>query len=164
MEMIRVREVEALPCYRLRIVFSDGTRGEVDMSDHVQRKPFLKLQDETVFRGAIVEFGAVEWPEGGVGIATEALYALVHDLKRPTSPEEARANERVVSLRELRKFLGKTQAEVAEHGGLTQGAVALFEGAEDHKLSALRRYLAALGCELEVNAVVDGKRFPIHGI
>lgn len=164
MATIRVTEVEALPEHRLFVKFSDGTSGEVDMSSHVQRKPFLKLQDEAVFRGAIVELGAVEWPDGGVGIATEALYALAHDLKHPTTLEEARANERTVSLRELRKFLGKTQVEVATASGLTQGAVALFEGAEDHKLSALRRYLEALGCELEINAVVGGKRFPIHGL
>lgn len=93
MSTIRVKEVEALPQHKLRILFSDGTSGEADMSNHVQRKPFLKLQDEAVFRGAIVKFGAVEWPKGNVGIATEALYALVHDLKRPTTLEEAQANE-----------------------------------------------------------------------
>jgi hypothetical protein len=164
MATIRVKEVQALAGFKLAVVFSDGTRGEVDMSSHVQRKPFLKLQDEAVFRGAIVEFGAVEWPGGDVGIATEALYALAHDLERPTTLKEARANEQTVSLRELRKFLGKTQAEVAASSDLTQGAVALFEGADDHKLSALRRYLTALGCELEIHAVVDGKRFPIHGL
>ena len=110
-----------------------------------------------------LEHGAVEWPHAAVGIATEALYALAHGLGKPQSLKEARANELTVSLRELRKALGKTQEDIASEAGLTQGALSHFEGAEDHKLSALRKYIAALGGELEVAAVIGGRRFPLHG-
>lgn len=162
--MIKVRSVQALPGYRLEVEFSDGTRGTADLSQHVQRAPYLALADEDVFRQARVEHGAVEWPQGDVGIATEALYALVHDLARPTSLEEARDNELRVSLRTLRELAGKTQAEIAHETGLTQSALSHFENAPDHRLSAVRRYVAALGGELELVAVIGGKRIRLEGV
>jgi DNA-binding XRE family transcriptional regulator len=162
--MIKVRSVEALKSYRLALEFSDGTRGIADLSRHIQRKPFLALQDDRVFRQVVVEHGAVEWPSGDVGIATEALYALVHGFPRPETLDQVRDNELQVSLRELRRIIGKTQADAADEAGLTQGALSHFENAPDHKLSALRKYVAALGGELEVTAVVGGRRIPLHGV
>jgi DNA-binding XRE family transcriptional regulator len=160
---IKVRNVEALKDHRLALDFSDGTSGIADLSGHVEREPFLALKPERAFKDVAVEHGAVEWPHANVGIATEALYALAHGLGKPRSLKEARANELEVSLRELRKTLGKTQEDIAAETGLTQGALSHFEGAEDHKLSALRKYVAALGGELEIAAVIGGRRFPLHG-
>jgi hypothetical protein len=162
--MVKVRSAEALQGYRLALEFSDGTSGIADLSKHVERKPFLALRKEAVFRQVVVDHGAVEWPEGDVGIATEALYALVHSLPKPATQDEARNNELVVSLRELRRIAGRTQVDVATEAGLTQGAVAHFESAPDHKLSALRKYVGALGGEVEVVAVIGGRRFPLHGV
>jgi DNA-binding XRE family transcriptional regulator len=166
---IKVQSVRVLsssvphPDYRLSVSFSDGTRGTADLGEHVKRKPFLALQDANVFRQAQVERGAVEWP-GDVGIAPEALYALAHGLPRPTSGEQARANELEVSLRELRRIAGKTQNEIAEETGLTQGAISHLEREDDHKLSTLRKYVAALGAELEVVAVLGDKRIALRGV
>ncbi len=162
--MIKVRNAEALNGYRLALDFSDGTSGIADLSKHIKRKPFLGLQDDRVFRRVVVAHGAAEWPEGDVGIATEALYALVHGLPRPETLDQVRDNELQVSLRELRRIAGKTQADAAEEAGLTQGALSHFENAPDHKLSALRKYVAALGGELEVAAVIGGRRIPLHGV
>jgi DNA-binding XRE family transcriptional regulator len=162
--MIKVRNVDVLKGYRLALDFSDGTSGIADLSKHIKRKPYLALQDERIFLNVIVDHGAVEWPDGDVGIATEALYALVHDLPKPTTLEQVRDNELHVSLRELRKIVGKTQVGVAEEAGLTQGALSHFENSSDHKLSALRKYVETLGGELEVAAVIGDRRFPLHGI
>ncbi|MBV9947348.1 MAG: DUF2442 domain-containing protein [Myxococcales bacterium] len=162
--MIKVRTAEPLTGHRLALEFSDGTNGIADLSDHVRRKPFRALADERVFHRVVVDHGAVEWPDGDVGIATEALYALVHGLPKPTTLEQVRDNELQVSLRELRRIAGKTQATVAEEAGLTQSALSQFESAPDHKLSALRRYVVALGGELEVTAVLGGRRIPLHGV
>jgi DNA-binding XRE family transcriptional regulator len=161
--MMKVRSAEVLKGYRLALDFSDGTSGIADLSRHIKRKPFLALQDERIFQHIVVEHGAVEWPDGDVGIATEALYALVHGLPKPKTLEQAQDNELQVSLQELRRLIGKTQADAAEEAGLTQGALSHFEKAPDHKLSALRKYVAALGGELEVAAVIGGRRFPLHG-
>lgn len=70
----------------------------------------------------------------------------------------------VMELRELRQEAGKTQAEVAEIAEMTQAELSKFERREDHLLSTLRRYVTALGGELEVVAVFDNKRIAIKGV
>jgi DNA-binding XRE family transcriptional regulator len=162
--MIKVRNAEAQAGYKLSVTFSDGTSGTADLAPYVGKRPLDALADERIFRHVLVEHGAVEWPDAQVGIATEALYAFAHGLPKPDTLEQVRENELRVSLRELRKVIGKTQVDVAEEAGLTQGALSHFENAPDHKLSALRKYVAALGGELEVAAVIGGRRFPLNGV
>ncbi len=69
-----------------------------------------------------------------------------------------------MELRELRQEAGKTQAEVAEIAKMTQAELSKFERREDHLLSTLRRYVTALGGQLEVVAVFDNKRIAIKGV
>ena len=168
---INVRSVLVLPPtgkespYRLALGFSDGTSGTADMAEHVTRAPFLALRDVSMFAKAYLEHGVVSWP-CDIDIAPEALYALAHDLPRPTTGEQARANELEVSLRELRRISGKTQAEIAEQTGLTQGAISHLEHEVDHKLSTLRKYADANEFDLEVVAVRrgDGRRVQLLGV
>jgi DNA-binding XRE family transcriptional regulator len=162
--MVKVLTAEALAGYKLDVRFSDGTRGVVDFRPFIKREPFRRLVVEKAFRRAVVEYGAVEWPESEVGIATEALYAAAHGMKKPTTRAEADRNELEVSLREMRKVLDLTQTEVAEESGLTQGAISQFESAADHKVSALRSYLGNLGCSLELVAVKGDRRFTLRGV
>jgi DNA-binding XRE family transcriptional regulator len=133
------------------------------MATYAEHKLFAPLRDRAVFEGARVQHGTVEWP-GEIDIASEALYALVHGLPRPATGEQARANELEVSLRELRRIAGKTQAEIAQETGLTQGAISHMEHEEDHRLSTLRKYVAALGGELDVVAVLGDKRISLRGV
>jgi len=58
-------------------------------------------------------------------------------------------------LGDIREAVGKTQVELAAELGLGQGSVSKIESAADMYLSTLRRYVEALGGELEVLA-----RFP----
>ena len=58
-------------------------------------------------------------------------------------------------LGDIREAVGKTQVELADELGLGQGSVSKIERAADMYLSTLRRYIEALGGELEVLA-----RFP----
>jgi transcriptional regulator with XRE-family HTH domain len=85
-------------------------------------------------------------------------------MTRSPTVERARRKEPQVSLRELRRITGKTQEGAAEEAGLSQSALSQFEGAADHRLSALRRYVAALGGELEVAAVIGGRRYLLRGV
>lgn len=91
--MVKVRTAEALVGYKLAVRFSDGTRGVVDFRPFLRKAPFRRLKNEKAFRGAVVEHGAVEWPESEVGIATEALYAVAHGLPKPSTRAEADQNE-----------------------------------------------------------------------
>jgi transcriptional regulator with XRE-family HTH domain len=69
-----------------------------------------------------------------------------------------------MELRELRQEAGKTQTEVAEVAEMTQAELSKFERRDDHLISTLRRYVEALGGELEVVAVFDNKRIALKGV
>jgi len=85
------------------------------------------------------------------------------------TPERiAAANARVtqelvaMDLREIRDVLGLTQAEVAARTEMTQPEVSQLERRPDHRLSTLRRYVEALGGELEVIATFGDRRVRLH--
>ena len=69
-----------------------------------------------------------------------------------------------MTLRALRESAGKTQEELAEITEMSQSQLSRFERREDHLLSTLRRYVEALGGEIEVVAVVRGKRIRLRGV
>jgi hypothetical protein len=161
--MLKVRNVEHAGGYKLALSFSDGTSGEADISAEITRPAFAPLRDVQRFAEAFVDVGTVCWP-GGLDLAPERLYALTHGLTPPETLEAAKANELEVSLRELRRIAGKRQTEVATSMGMDQGELSRFERRDDRMLSTLRRYVQALGGELEVAALIDGKRIAIRGV
>lgn len=66
----------------------------------------------------------------------------------------AKANEIIKdykTLQELRKTLGITQTDIAIHQGVKQVNISNFEKRTDMHISTLRKYVEALGCELEIN-------------
>lgn len=71
--------------------------------------------------------------------------------------ERARAALEALTLRELRQTLALTQQQVAEKAEMTQSELSRLESRGDHRVSTLRRYVEALGGELEIS-VVMGKR------
>lgn len=84
------------------------------------------------------------------------------ELRERMSPEaRAAANEKAVQmlleipLHELRQAREKTQQEMAAALGTTQANISQLEKRADMYLSTLRRYIEALGGELEITA-----RFP----
>ncbi len=54
------------------------------------------------------------------------------------------------SLQELRKALGFTQTEIANHQGVKQVNISNLEKRKDMHISTLRKYVEAMGCELEI--------------
>jgi len=84
------------------------------------------------------------------------------------SPEALKAIDQEVEtelldmdLRALREAAGLTQEELAAKVDITQSQLSKLERREDHRISTLRRYVKALGGELEVVAVVAGKRIKL---
>lgn len=69
-----------------------------------------------------------------------------------------------MNLRLLRKSTGRTQEELAAEIAMSQPELSRVEKREDHLLSTLRRYVVALGGELEVNAILNGKRVRLVGV
>jgi hypothetical protein len=95
------------------------------------------------------------------------------DLKKRSklSPEQLAQIDREVqaellqmNLRELRELSGLTQVEVAEATEMAQSELSRTERRDDHLLSTLRRYVEALGGELEVVAVLGDRRIRLRGV
>lgn len=75
----RVTEVQALPGYRLKVRFRDGTIGTADLTRLItgeQAGVFVTLRDPKLFAQVRVECGAVTWP-GGPDLAPDAMHEAI---------------------------------------------------------------------------------------
>lgn len=82
--MPRVIEVQPEPEYRLRLKFSDGTEGELDFSDKLDREIYSAWSDESLFESVrVTEYGNISWPNE-VDMCADSLYLKVTG----KSPEE----------------------------------------------------------------------------
>ena len=72
--MLRPVRVEALPGYRIRVRYSDGESGEIDLS-HLAGKGVFKAWEEpgAYERVHIDDWGAVAWGNG-IELCPDALY------------------------------------------------------------------------------------------
>ncbi len=69
-----------------------------------------------------------------------------------------------MTLQEIRKELGLTQEELAEVMNLSQPELSRVERGKNPLLATLRRYVEALGGELEVQVVFGEKRITLHEV
>jgi hypothetical protein len=77
----RVADVEALPGFRLRVRFNDGTEGVVEMAEFIVSSGagvFAALRDEKLFRQVRVVFGVVTWP-GELDLAPDAMHRAIKE-------------------------------------------------------------------------------------
>jgi hypothetical protein len=76
--MERIISATPLPSYRLRLRFTDGAEGDVDLSHLVGRGVFEAWRDETLFRNVSVDplTRTVTWP-GGLDLCPDVLYHQV---------------------------------------------------------------------------------------
>ena len=95
------------------------------------------------------------------------------DLKKRSklSPEQHAAIEAEVAreitemnLREVRELAGKTQVEVAHAAEIAQGELSRLERRDDHLVSTLRRYVEALGGELEIVVRFGDRSVRLRGV
>ena len=72
-----------------------------------------------------------------------------------------------LTMRTLREAAGKTQIDVAAASQIDQADVSRLESQEnfdDYQVSTLRRYLAALGGQLEIVGAFGNKKIVISGV
>ena len=65
--MIWVIDAKALPDYRLRVRFSDGTEGDIDLREFIESdaRPIVKaLRERSAFAAIRVEMDTVVWANG----------------------------------------------------------------------------------------------------
>jgi DNA-binding transcriptional regulator YiaG len=83
---------------------------------------------------------------------------------RLSAEAEARVRARVaqeleeITLKDLRRQLALTQVELGRALAMSQSELSRLESRGDHLTSTLRRYVEALGGELEVTAVFGERR------
>ncbi len=72
--LVRVREVEPLEGFRVRLEFEDGTQKEVDLEPYLRGPIFEAIRrDIRVFRSVKVEGGTIAW-DNGADIDPDVLY------------------------------------------------------------------------------------------
>lgn len=71
--LLDVVNVKVQPDYRLLLEFENGEWRMFDMSPYMDKKPFNRLKNASLFYGAHVDYGTVVWP-GEIDIAPETLY------------------------------------------------------------------------------------------
>jgi DNA-binding transcriptional regulator YiaG len=83
---------------------------------------------------------------------------------------QARVQRRVatcleeLTLKELRQDLELTQTTVSRVTAMTQPELSRLESRSDHLTSTLRRYVEALGGQLEITAVFGNRRIKIRDV
>jgi hypothetical protein len=73
-----ITAVRYLSGYTLELTFSDGARGEVDLSGELYGRLFEPLRDVNEFRNVLVEpdLSTIVWPNGA-DLAPDYLYDLM---------------------------------------------------------------------------------------
>ena len=72
--MLEVLAIRPLDDFMLWAKFNNGDERIYDMKQKLNRPAFQPLQDESVFRGVYVLYGAPAWLDGEIDIAPEAIY------------------------------------------------------------------------------------------
>ena len=73
-EEIEVADVKILDDYMMIVHFSTGELRLFDATSLFKYPAFKALEDEEVFKGAVVEYGVVTWKDGEIDIAPETMY------------------------------------------------------------------------------------------
>ena len=90
--MERIVSATPLPGYRLRLRFTDGAEGEVDLSHLVGRGVFESWSDESVFHRVSVDplTRTVTWPDN-IDLCPDVLYHQVTGKPLPGQAPAAQA-------------------------------------------------------------------------
>lgn len=72
-ELLDVVNVRPHDGYILALEFENGEHRLFDMTYLMDKKPFCRLKDKSLFDLANIDYGTVVWP-GNIDIAPETLY------------------------------------------------------------------------------------------
>jgi hypothetical protein len=86
--LVHVTGVTVIGDHSVRLLFEDGTVGDITFGDEEWTGVFEPLRDPACFAKVKVEGGTIVWPEHGLDMAPEPLYqaAREHSLARASGP------------------------------------------------------------------------------
>jgi hypothetical protein len=73
--LVHVTGAEVIGDHSVRLTFEDGTIGDVSFDESYWTGVFEPLRDPRRFARVAVEGGTIVWPEDGLDMAPEPLYA-----------------------------------------------------------------------------------------
>jgi hypothetical protein len=72
--LVHVAGVAVIGDHRLRLLFEDGTVGDISFGEDEWTGVFEPLRDPARFAKVTVEGGTIVWPDEGLDMAPEPLY------------------------------------------------------------------------------------------
>ncbi len=84
--LVHVTQAKVIGDHSLRLTFEDGTVGEVNFDESYWTGVFEPLRDPQRFAKVSVEGGTIAWPEDGLDMAPEPLYAEARERRVSTAP------------------------------------------------------------------------------
>jgi predicted transcriptional regulator len=69
-----------------------------------------------------------------------------------------------MNLQQLREHVRKTQGDVARKAAVTQPQLSRIEGRRDHLVSTLRKYVRALGGDVQVVAEIGDEQIVLRDV
>ena len=102
--------------------------------------------------------GDMDVMEAGMGVSLDEMLArLPAEERKAVKARTAELMAQEMSLRDLRKALGKTQVAMADQLGIKQENVSRIEQRSDMLLSTLNGYLRSMGGRLRLVAEFEGR-------
>ncbi len=65
--------------HNLRLLFEDGTVGDISFEDHDWRGVFEPLRDAARFAKVKIQYGTIVWPDYELDMAPEPLYQAARE-------------------------------------------------------------------------------------
>jgi hypothetical protein len=88
--LVRVKTVEPLTGFTVRLGFEDGTQKEIDLGIYLHGPVFEPIRnDRAVFRSVKIEGGTVAW-DNGADIDPDVLYYGLTPAWMETEPEKSK--------------------------------------------------------------------------
>jgi hypothetical protein len=72
--LVDVTGVAVIGDHKLRLLFEDGTVGDVSFADHEWKGVFEPLRDPARFAKVTIKYGTLYWPDDELDWAPEPLY------------------------------------------------------------------------------------------
>jgi hypothetical protein len=98
------------------------------------------------------------------GELSERIVVLTGETPPARTPGRRRPRGKVMNLQQLREHVRQTQGAVARRASVSQPQLSRVEGRRDHLVSTVRKYVRALGGDVQVVAEIGPERIVLRDV